>query len=89
MVDFQNVIKYTAEFETSLKEIKFISMTESEEERLSHFTHNVEVHFASRKRLEILAKARNILLEFDHFFSSVSICKYLFPCLFVDKLFHD
>ena len=82
MVDFQKVIKYTAEFETSLKGIKFISMTESEEERLSHFTHNVEVHFASKKRLELLAKARNILLQFGHFFFPVSICKYLFFLLF-------
>ncbi|ONK70268.1 uncharacterized protein A4U43_C05F31980 [Asparagus officinalis] len=70
MVDFQNVIRYTAEFETSLKEMKFISMTENKEDRLSHFTHNVEVHFASRKKLEILAKSRKILLQFDHLFSS-------------------
>lgn len=82
MVDFQDIIKYTAEFEASLKEINFISVTESREERLSHFTHNVEVHFASRKRLEILAKARSILLQFDHFFSSVSIYSYVFALNF-------
>ncbi|KAF7140520.1 hypothetical protein RHSIM_Rhsim06G0169400 [Rhododendron simsii] len=32
---------------------------------LSSFTDNVEVHFASRKKVEILAKARNLLLQSD------------------------
>lgn len=64
-LDFQNILKHTAEFENSLKEMKYISTTDSRDEKLSHFMHNVEVHFASKKRLEILAKARHTLLQFN------------------------
>ncbi|KAH7861541.1 hypothetical protein Vadar_027520 [Vaccinium darrowii] len=62
IADFQRTIKLTSEFETALKEMMFIS---SDEDRLSSFTDNVEVHFASRKKVEILAKARNLLLQCD------------------------
>ncbi|XP_065013800.1 centromere/kinetochore protein zw10 homolog [Musa acuminata AAA Group] len=63
---FQNVIKRTADFETFLKEMKLISSTDRNEEKLSYFAHDVEVHFASRKRNEILASARNYLLQFNY-----------------------
>lgn len=62
IADFQRIIKLTSEFETTLKEMMFIS---NDEDRLSSFTNNVEVHFASRKKVEILAKARNLLLQSD------------------------
>ncbi|KAI0488668.1 hypothetical protein KFK09_028507 [Dendrobium nobile] len=64
MVEFENIIRSTSEFENSLKEMNFISFNNKSEERLSHFIHNVEVHFASKKKNEILAKARKILLQF-------------------------
>ncbi|KAJ8485475.1 hypothetical protein OPV22_017960 [Ensete ventricosum] len=63
---FQDVIKRTADFETFLKEMKLISSTDRNEEKLSYFAHDVEVHFASRKRNEILASARNYLLQFNY-----------------------
>ncbi|WOK99942.1 centromere/kinetochore protein [Canna indica] len=69
---FQNVVKCTSEFETFLKEMKLIPLTGSNEEKLSHFAHDVEVHFASKKRNEILAKARNHLLQFNYEIPSVS-----------------
>ncbi|XP_020599277.1 centromere/kinetochore protein zw10 homolog, partial [Phalaenopsis equestris] len=65
MVEFENIIRCTSEFENSLKEINFISFDNKSEQRLSHFTHNVEVHFATKKKNEILAKARKILLQFS------------------------
>lgn len=75
IADFQRTIKLTSEFETALKEMMFIS---SDEDRLSSFTDNVEVNFASRKKVEILAKARNLLLQCDFVLPQVS---YL-PCSF-------
>ncbi|KAG2327775.1 hypothetical protein Bca52824_010503 [Brassica carinata] len=60
--DFQKVIERTAQFETALKELSFISPSDTEG-RLSKYAENVEVHFASRKKIEILAKARSLLLQ--------------------------
>ncbi|XP_052178066.1 centromere/kinetochore protein zw10 homolog isoform X2 [Diospyros lotus] len=65
LADFQSIIKLTSEFETSLKKMMFISSSDNKDDRLSNFTDNVEVHFASRKKVEILAKARNVLLQTD------------------------
>ncbi|KAK3022010.1 hypothetical protein RJ639_045171 [Escallonia herrerae] len=65
LADFQKIIQLTSQFETDLKEMMFISATDNKDERLSNFTDNVEVHFASRKKVEILAKARNVLLRSD------------------------
>lgn len=70
IADFQRIIKLTSEFETTLKEMMFIS---NDEDRLSSFTDNVEVHFASRKKVEILAKARNLLLQSDFIIPQVSL----------------
>ncbi|WJZ99397.1 hypothetical protein VitviT2T_017845 [Vitis vinifera] len=65
LADFQKIIKCTSEFEIVLKEMMFISASDNKDERLSNFAENVEVHFASRKKTEILAKARNFLLQCD------------------------
>ncbi|CAL5190270.1 unnamed protein product [Lathyrus oleraceus] len=62
--DFQKIIKCTSDFETALKELMFIS-SDDKDNRLSSFAENVEVHFAFKKKTEILAKARNLLLECD------------------------
>lgn len=63
LADFQKIVKLSSEFEAVLKELKFISNSDSKDERLTEFADNVEVHFASRKKVEILAKARHILLQ--------------------------
>lgn len=65
LADFQKVIESTSQFETALKELMFISASDKKDERLSNFAENVEVHFASRKKTEILAKTRKLLLQSD------------------------
>ncbi|GLT30184.1 hypothetical protein SLA2020_050010 [Shorea laevis] len=65
LADFQKIIKRTTEFEITLKKMMFISLTDNKDNRLSNFAENVEVHFAARKKAEILAKARNLLLQCD------------------------
>lgn len=65
LADFQKIVKCTSDFEASLKELMFIAFSGGKDERLSKFADNVEVHFASRKKVEILAKARNQLLQSD------------------------
>ncbi|KAG4964627.1 hypothetical protein JHK84_039245 [Glycine max] len=63
--DFQKIIVCSSEFETALKELMYISASDDKDNRLSNFAENVEVHFAFKKKTEILAKARNLLLECD------------------------
>ncbi|KAJ4822072.1 Centromere/kinetochore protein zw10 [Turnera subulata] len=65
LADFQKVIELTSDFETALKEMEFISAADNSDLRLSNFAENVEVHFASRKKIEILGTARNLLLQCD------------------------
>ncbi|KAK4492826.1 hypothetical protein RD792_000151 [Penstemon davidsonii] len=62
LAEFQEIRKLTVDFERALKELMFISPSDVKDEKLSKFTDNVEVHFASRKKVQILAKARNMLL---------------------------
>ena len=74
LADFQKVVQRTSQFETVLKEMDFISASDKDE-RLSNFADNVEVHFASRKKVEIIAKARNLLLRSEFTLPQVSL-----PC---------
>lgn len=75
--DFQTIRQLTSEFETSLKEVMFISS--SKDERLTNFTDNVEVHFATRKKVEILATARDLLLHSDFKLPKVRSCQSFPP----------
>ncbi|KAL6984439.1 hypothetical protein U1Q18_017816 [Sarracenia purpurea var. burkii] len=50
----------------------FISASDDTDDRLSNFTGNVEVHFASRKKVEIQAKARNLLPQSEFVLPQVS-----------------
>ncbi|KAE9606213.1 putative RZZ complex, subunit Zw10 protein [Lupinus albus] len=63
--DFQKIVKCASDFETALKELLFISASDDKDNRLSNFAENVEVHFAFKKKTEILSKARSLLLECD------------------------
>ncbi|KAI3941316.1 hypothetical protein MKW92_037949 [Papaver armeniacum] len=65
LAEFQKIIELTTEFEAALKDLMFISAADHRDEKLSSFVQNVEVHFAARKKKEILANARNLLLLFD------------------------
>ncbi|KAL6554380.1 hypothetical protein OROMI_020053 [Orobanche minor] len=62
LAGFQEIRKLTVDFEAALKELMFISPSDKDE-KLSKFADNVEVHFASRKKVQILSKARSILLQ--------------------------
>lgn len=55
----------------------FISASDDKDNRLSDYAENVEVHFASRKRTEILAYARNLLLQSN--FTIPQVC-FLISC---------
>ncbi|KAL4555461.1 hypothetical protein LXL04_038080 [Taraxacum kok-saghyz] len=63
LADFQTTRQLTNNFETSLKEVMFISP--GKDERLTNFADNVEIHFAMRKKVEILSTARDLLLHSD------------------------
>ncbi|KAK4437401.1 Centromere/kinetochore protein zw10 [Sesamum alatum] len=63
LAEFQEIRKLTIDFETDLKQLMFISQSDIKDEKLSKFSDNVEVHFAARKKVQILAKARNMLLQ--------------------------
>ncbi|CAA0816652.1 Centromere/kinetochore protein zw10 homolog [Striga hermonthica] len=63
LAEFQEVRKLTIDFETALKGLGFISPSGIKDEKLSRFADNVEIHVASRKKVQILSKARNMLLQ--------------------------
>ncbi|KAL8474248.1 hypothetical protein ACS0TY_030899 [Phlomoides rotata] len=63
LAEFQEIRKLTIDFETALKKLNFIPPSDDNDAKLSKFADNVEVHFASRKKVQILARARNMLLQ--------------------------
>ncbi|TVU24708.1 hypothetical protein EJB05_27161, partial [Eragrostis curvula] len=65
LIEFQDVVRSTTEFENKLRSMMFIS-PDRKDGRLTQFVDDVEVHFAVRKRNEIMVKARNILVQYDH-----------------------
>ena len=73
LADFQKIIEHTVEFENFLKEMTYISKSDNKDNRLSDYAENVEVHFASRKKMEILANARKLLLQCDFAIPQVSL----------------
>jgi hypothetical protein len=90
LADFQKIIESTSQFETALKEIMFISASDNKDERLSNFAENVEVHFASRKKTEILAKARKLLLQCNFDVPQVSfLAWYEYTYSYCDMLAFD
>jgi protein transport protein DSL1/ZW10 len=65
LIDFQDIMRNTAEFEEGLRKMHFIS-DDDKDRKLSQYVDNVEVHFASKKRNELLVKARSILKDFSY-----------------------
>ncbi|KAJ4755056.1 Centromere/kinetochore protein zw10-like protein [Rhynchospora pubera] len=65
LIDFQDIMRNTAEFEEDLRKMHFIS-DDNKDKKLSQYVDNVEVHFASKKRNELLVKARSILKGFSY-----------------------
>ncbi|GAB2256827.1 hypothetical protein Droror1_Dr00022886 [Drosera rotundifolia] len=63
--DFRRIVSMSSEFEKTLKDIMFISASDKKDQRLSNFADNVETHFALRKKIEILGKARKLILQCD------------------------
>ena len=63
----------SSEFEIVLQEIMFISKSDKNDERLSNFADNMEVHFAVRKKREMLANARQLILRCDFTVPEVSL----------------
>jgi len=65
LIEFQDVVRSTAEFEKKLRSMMFL-LPDRKDGKLTQFVDDVEVHFAIRKRSEILVKARNILVQYDY-----------------------
>nr|CAB3491711.1 unnamed protein product [Digitaria exilis] len=65
LIEFQDVVRSTAEFENVLRSMMFL-LPDRKDGKLTQFVDDVEVHFAVRKRSEILVKARNILVQYDY-----------------------
>lgn len=85
LADFQKIIERTSQFEAALKELNFVSPSDAES-RLSKYAEDVEVHFASRKKIEILAKARNLLLQCNFTIPQVG-CDYHHRVIFTALTF--
>lgn len=77
LADFQKIMNSSAEFETTLKEFMFISESDKNDERLSNFADNVELHFAVRKKTELLANVRQLIIHCDFTIPEVSLIELL------------
>jgi protein transport protein DSL1/ZW10 len=65
LIDFQDIMRNTAEFEEGLRKMHFIS-DDNKDRKLSQYVDNVELHFASKKRNELLVNVRSILKDFSY-----------------------
>uniref|UniRef100_A0ACD5TPY1 Uncharacterized protein n=1 Tax=Avena sativa TaxID=4498 RepID=A0ACD5TPY1_AVESA len=65
LIEFQDVVRSTTEFENTLRSMMFIS-PDRKDGKLTQYVNDVEVHFAVRKRNEILVKARDILVQYEY-----------------------
>lgn len=65
LIEFQDVVRSTTEFENTLRSMMFIS-PDRKDGKLTQYVNDVEVHFAVRKRNEILVKARDILVQYNY-----------------------
>ena len=86
LIEFQDVVRSTVEFENKLRTMMFLS-PDRKDGKLTQFVDDVEVHFAVRKRSEILVKARNILVQYDYDSRLVSVTQE-FPCTMWVHFFH-
>jgi hypothetical protein len=65
--EFQELAQLTADFETSLGRASLIpEWKETEGDKLRRFSTDVELHFAVKKRKQVVAKARNLLVVSDY-----------------------
>lgn len=65
--EFQELAQVTADFETSLGRASLIpDWKEAEGDKLRRFSTDVELHFAVKKRKQVVAKARNLLVASDY-----------------------
>lgn len=65
--EFQELAQLTADFETSLGRASLIpDWKETEGDKLRRFSTDVELHFAVKKRKQVVAKARNLLVASDY-----------------------
>lgn len=65
--EFQELAQVTADFETSLGRANLIpDWNETEGDKLRRFSSDVELHFAVKKRKQVVAKARNLLVASDY-----------------------
>lgn len=75
-------------------ELGFISSFDNKDRKLSDFAENVEIHFAVKKKIEILGKARKLLLRCDFSLPRVSSlaeipCVVRVPFIFLHMTFPD
>ncbi|PWZ41196.1 Centromere/kinetochore protein zw10 [Zea mays] len=87
LIEFQDVVQSTTEFENKLRSMMFL-LPDRKDGKLTQFVDDVEVHFAVRKRSEILVKARNILVQYDYDSPLPEKCFTSKSALLVMKLVH-
>ncbi|KAH9287945.1 hypothetical protein KI387_032062, partial [Taxus chinensis] len=76
VAEFQEVVRLTRDFESELKDMMLISASDNKDDKLSNFALNIEVHFASKKKNNILARVRKLLVQSN--FEASSAVELLF-----------